>query len=374
MYSSITVSGFVRSFIGESRGDPPVGNLPTVTIIMPIRNEVDFIEHSLGAVLAQDYPPTRTEVLIADGMSDDGTRETVQQIIEDCPPSNVQCPTSFMLLDNPGRIVPPALNIGLQHAQGEVVIRVDGHCVIAQDYVRRCVAVLQETGADCVGGPMVTVGETWVSQGIALAQSSSFGVGGVAFRTRQSKSGYVDTVAFGAYQCKVFERIGGFDEELVRNQDDEFNFRLIQAGGKIWLDRSIRSVYYSRTSLRTLWRQYFQYGLYKVRLIQKRGAVPSWRHLVPGAFVMGLLGSGGLALATQEPLWALSVAGPYLAVNLVASLWTARKDWRTLLILPIAFLTLHLSYGVGFLWGLWRWRRGWRKDIFQTSDKGKTNA
>ncbi|MGC8838814.1 MAG: glycosyltransferase family 2 protein [Anaerolineae bacterium] len=341
----------------------PGSRYPFVTVIMPVRNEAAYIARSLGAVLAQDYPPDRMEVLVVDGMSEDGTREIVRSIIDHGrrgtdrnPPSVVHGRPSVFLLDNLALIVPTALNLGLRHARGEVIVRVDGHCEIASNYVRRCVEVLQETGADNVGGIWVTVGETLIARAIALAQSSRFGVGGAAFRVGCSRPGFVDTVPFGAYRREVFQRIGGFDEELVRNQDDEFNFRLTQAGGKIWLDPSIRSVYYSRASLRGLWRQYFQYGLYKVRVMQKRRGIPSWRHLVPGAFVAGLLGSGLLALVTRQPLWALSVAGPYVVANGVASLWAARRDPRALAFLPLAFATLHLAYGLGFLWGLWRWR------------------
>jgi succinoglycan biosynthesis protein ExoA len=331
---------------------------------MPIRNEARYIQCSLGAVLTQDYPLDRLEVLIVDGKSTDGTRDIVTNLEIRNPkrrPEPVEG-SAIRILDNPARIVPTALNIGLEHAHGDVIIRVDGHCEIATDYVRRCVEVLGETDADCVGGPTVTVGETWVARAIALAQSSFFGVGGVAFRTGRIHPGYVDTLAFGAYRREVFEHIGGFDEELVRNQDDEFNFRLIQAGGKIWLDPSIRSVYYSRASLWGLWRQYFQYGLYKVRVIQKRGAVPSWRHLVPATFVVALLGSLLLTLMTRQSLWGLGVAGPYVLANLLASLWTSRRDWRTLPILALTFATIHLAYGLGFLWGLWRWRDEWQNE------------
>jgi len=382
--------GYQRKWMGwkdEEEAKVNMEGLPFVTVLMPIRNEAAFIERSLKAVLSQDYPPEKMEVLVIDGMSNDGTREIVLQIIESLKgaknsrnletershsadgrslttdthePSSISCP-SISLLDNPAKIVPTALNIGLKHARGDVIIRVDGHCEIAPDYVRRCVEVLQETGADCVGGTMVTVGETWAAKAIALAQSSPFGVGGVAFRTGRKQGGYVDTVAFGAYRREVFERIGDFDEELVRNQDDEFNFRLIQAGGKIWLDPSIRSVYYSRASLKSLWRQYFQYGFYKVRVIQKRKAIPSWRHLVPATFALGLVGSVLLAAVTAQPLWLLSVAGPYALANILASIWTARRDWKTLPLLPIAFATLHLSYGIGFLWGLWCWRDRWKE-------------
>ena len=332
-------------------------DLPLVTVIVPIRNEATFIARSLGAVLAQDYPPDHLQVLIVDGMSTDGTREIVQQIIDKRRQTKDDASLSIVLLDNPAHIVPTALNIGLRHAQGDVIIRVDGHCEIAPDYARQCVHHLERTNADCVGGPIETVGETSVAQTIALAMSSPFGVGNSAFRTVKDRARFVDTLAFGAYRREVFDRVGHFDEELVRNQDDEFNFRLTQAGGKIWLDPSIRSVYYSRATLRGLWRQYFQYGLYKVRVIQKRGAVPSWRHLVPGGFVLGLVGSILLILLTRQSCWLLGVVAPYALTNGIASLWTARWNWRTLPLLPLAFLILHLAYGCGFWLGLVRFGR-----------------
>jgi GT2 family glycosyltransferase len=211
-----------------------------------------------------------------------------------------------------------------------------------------------------VGGLQYAAGHGWVGRAIALATSSPFGVGDSHFHYND-KPGWVDTVYLGAYRREVFDRIGGFDEELVRNQDDEFNFRLIQSGGKIWLDPSIRSVYYSRANLRSLWKQYFEYGLYKVRVIQKRKAVPSWRHLVPATFVLALLLAFLLALLTGQPLWVLVVAGPYTVANIIASLRAARRDWNTLPLLPVAFSVLHLSYGLGFLLGLWKWRNKWHE-------------
>ncbi len=339
-----------------------------VSVVMPVRNMSLAISGAVWAAMAQDYPPHRMEILIVDGMSEDGTRDIIRSMLESsragtCGSSHVGTPRirDVKVIDNPLHIIPSALNASLKRAKGDIIIRVDGHCEIAPDYVRRCVEVLQETGADCVGGPSETVGETLSARAIALAQSSQFGVGGVAFRTRQDQSGYEDTVPFGAYRREVFSRIGVFDEELVCNEDDEFNFRLIQAGGTIWLDPSIRCVYHCRTSLQALWRQYFQYGFYKVRVIQKRGGVASSRHLVPGAFVLPLLGSLVLALFTRQPLWALSVVGPYSVANVLNSLWTARRDLRTFPILPIAFATIHFAYGLGFLSGLRRWRQGWRR-------------
>ncbi len=324
-------------------------NAPFVSVIMPIRNEACYIERSLGSVLDQDYPHDRMEVLVVDGMSDDGTRKVVQYI---CERTSQLCVT---LLDNPSRIVPPALNIGLRHARGEIIVRVDGHCEIEPDYVRRCVAALHETGADNVGGLQQAIGTTPVADAIALATSSPFGVGGARFHYA-TQPAWVDTVYLGAYRREIFDRIGGFDEELVRNQDDELNFRLTQAGGKIWLDPSIRSVYYSRAGLRKLWRQYFQYGFYKVRVMQKRGGVASWRHLVPGAFVLSLLASVLIAFVTRKPRWLLSVAGPYAAANVAASTWAGRHSPSILPLLPAIFATLHCAYGLGFLVGLWHWR------------------
>jgi hypothetical protein len=272
----------------------------------------------------------------------------------------------ILILDNPARIVPSALNAALRRTRGEVIVRVDGHCAIATDYVRRCVTALYETGADCVGGLQRAAGEDHVGRAIALVTSSPFGVGSARFHYA-TNAGWVDTVYLGAYRRTVFERVGGFDEDLVRNQDDEFNFRLIQSGGTIWLDPAISSTYYGRASFRGLWRQYFQYGLYKVRVIQKRGAVPSWRHLVPATFVVGLVGSLILAVIARKPRVALSVAGPYVVANGVAALWTAQRAWWMSPLLSFAFLVLHLAYGTGFLWGLGYWSRKPLKHTVETT-------
>lgn len=323
---------------------------PFVSIILPIRNEARYIGRCLDAVMGQEYDPARIEILVADGMSDDGTRAIVRERLERASARG----SRTQLIDNPQRIVPTGLNRGLAAAQGDVIIRVDGHCVIAPDYVRRCMQDLDAVEADCVGGAIETVGETTTARAIALAQSSPFGVGGARFRYTD-KPGYVDTLAFGAYRRTVFDRIGLFDEELVRNQDDEFNFRLTRAGGKIWLDPQIKSVYFSRGTLRGLWKQYYEYGLWKVRVIQKHGRPAAWRHLVPALFVLALLGSICASLLTQSPLWFLLIAVPYGLATAVAAARVAWGDWRTMALLPIIFLVLHLSYGLGFMVGLVRW-------------------
>ncbi len=324
---------------------------PLVTVILPIRNEAQHIARCLEAVLAQDYPRERLEILVVDGMSNDGTREICSQFAI----RNSQF--AIRVLDNPARIVPTALNRGIRQARGSVIIRVDGHAVIAEDYVRLCLRDLASVDAACVGGPIRTLGETWMARGISIAQSSPFGVGNAAFRYAQ-RAQYVDTLAFGAYRREVFDRIGLFDEELVRNQDDEFNYRLTRSGGKIWLDPEIQSVYYSRSTLRGLWRQYFEYGFWKVRVMQKYGRPASWRHVVPGAFVLALFGSAILSWLLQSPLYFFTVLLSYLGVSLSASFWlAARKGWRYAPILPLAFATMHFAYGVGFLAGLVRFSR-----------------
>ena len=319
---------------------------PLVTILFPIRNEARYIERALRAVLAQTYPSSKLEVIVVDGLSDDGTREIVQRSIAEALTIKV------LVLDNPERIVSTALNRGIRAARGQVLIRVDGHAVIAPDYVERCIAALNTVKAECVGGVIQTVGETLVARAIARAQSSPFGVGGARFRY-STRAGYVDTLAFGAYPRRVFERIGLFDEELVRNQDDEFNLRLTRTGGKIWLDPEIRSTYYSRTTLPALWKQYFEYGFWKVRVIQKHGRPASWRHLVPMLLVFALLTAALVSLLTHAWIVFAAVGLGYLIATLVAAAWIAMRDGRyLLLLLPVTFTVMHLGYGVGFTTGI----------------------
>ena len=328
---------------------------PLVSVILSIRNEEAFIERSLGAVLAQDYPAGRLEVLVVDGMSEDRTREIVRRLLANRP--------NAFLLDNPRRVVTPAHNIGITKAQGEVIVLVGGHAIIPPRYVRQCVETLAQTGADCVGGVLHTISETQAGESIALAQSSRFGVGGVSFRTGQRQAGEVDTVAFGAYRREVMRRIGLFDEDLELNEDDEFNYRLRRAGGRIWLDPSISAAYYARSTWRSLWRQYFKYGLWKVRVFQKVPGSAQPRHWAPPLFVLAV--AGGLPTAALIPVLRPAYLGGlvlYAAANLAASIGIARRaGWRHLTRLPLAFATLHLAYGLGFWAGVARFGPPWRQ-------------
>lgn len=335
----------------ESKTDP---TWPFVSIILPVRNEAKFIASSLSAVMNQNYPADRVEIIVADGMSTDATREIIHSLQEIYP--NVR------LIDNPGQIVPTGLNAAIAAARGEIIVRVDGHCTIAPDYVRNNVQHLLNDGVDGVGGPLTTVGATTLASAIAEAMSFPFGVGNSAFRTVTDKTMLTDTVAFPTYTRAIVERAGWFDEELVRNQDDEYNYRLRELGAKILLASDVRSTYYSRSSLRSLWSQYFQYGYWKVRVMQKHPRQMRLRHFVPILFVFWL-GTSLLVL----PLFAwgrlvgLAMLGSYLVADLISSILIARRrGWRLFSRLLVIFPTIHLSYGLGFLVGLVKFRSRWR--------------
>jgi glycosyltransferase involved in cell wall biosynthesis len=334
---------------------PQAGITPLVTVIMPTRNEAAYVSRSLGAVLAQDYPCDRLEIIAVDGMSTDGTRAIVEELGRSRPG------LALRLIDNPGMIVPTGMNIGLGLASGDIVVRVDGHCEIASDYVGRCVEHILKDGVDGVGGSVDTVGETSTAEAIAVAMSSRFGVGDSAFRTEPGKTRLVDTVPFPAYTRSIIRQAGGYDEELVRCQDDEYNYRLLDLGARILLAGDVHSRYYSRGTLRGLWTQYFQYGYWKVRVMQKHPKQMRLRQFVPPSFVVGLLIVGGLWFVVPGcwPPFAL-VAGSYVVANVGASVLTAaKKGWRHVLLLPVVYAILHLSYGLGFLVGLVKFWNRW---------------
>lgn len=314
---------------------------------MPVLNEAEFIAQSLGTVLAQDYPADRLEILVVDGGSTDTTRAIVQQLMADHP--------HLRLLDNPGRIQAAALNIGIRAAAGEIVVRVDGHTLVASDYVRRCVELLVEGRADNVGGMMRGQGKTVVGQAVAVATQSPFGIGGSKFHYT-SQEQFVDTVYLGAYRRQTLLDLGLYDETLPINEDYELNYRLRQAGGKILLSPHIRSVYVPRASLAALWRQYFRYGRWKVRTLQKHPASLQWRQTVAPLFVAVLILSGLVSLLWPPALAVLVITGAvYLLANLLASTIAAgRAGWRYLPILPIIFASIHLAWGLGFWTGLLR--------------------
>jgi len=321
---------------------------PFVSIIMPIRNEAAFIEQAIKSILHQDWPAEKMEILVADGMSDDDTRKIVEELS--------QADRRIKMLDNPGRIVPTAINIGLEVAQGDLFIRVDGHAEIAPDFIRKSIRCLHEhPDAWVVGGYIETVANDYIGQVIASAMRSPIGVGNSRFRLGNYE-GWVDTLAFGTHHKWIVDKIGYFDEELVRNQDDEFNLRIILAGGKIWMSKSIQSKYFSRGSLYKLWRQYFQYGFWRIRTLQKHKRPATFRQLVPLLFMLSLL-MLGLAGLFWRPFWILlAIEAAIYVIGLFAGAFDVgrKSGWQYALLAPLVFAILHFGYGLGSLWGIIR--------------------
>jgi succinoglycan biosynthesis protein ExoA len=325
---------------------------PTISILLPVRNEEKYISPCLDQILRQEGLEDNIEIIVADGMSTDRTCEIIRSYQAKYP--------NIILIDNPGKIVSTGLNLAIQRSSGEIIIRIDGHTTIAPDYVSECVAAINRSGADNVGGPMHTYEQTPFCQAVAIATSTPFGVGGARFHYSE-KEEWVDTVYMGAWPRRVFERIGLFDEELVRDQDDEFNYRLRKYGGRILLSPRIRSQYTVRSTPQGLWKQYYQYGFYKVRVLQKHPRQMYLRQFVPPAFVASLAGFALLAVLFRI-VWIpfILVGGGYLLANLIVSIYTAHKSgWKFLPLLMVCFAILHLSYGFGFLAGLIHFMKRW---------------
>jgi succinoglycan biosynthesis protein ExoA len=329
--------------------------MPFVSVVMPVRNEANYIERSLRAVFSQNYSPDSMEIIVADGDSTDATVSTIENLKQ-------QTKIPLKVVSSPRKTAPYGLNLAIREACGEIVIRVDGHCEIAPDYVANCVRHLGKGDAEAVGGAIETVGETLTAEAVAVAMSSGFGVGGSAFRCAQNCEMYVDTVAFPAYRRAIFERIGLYNEELTRNQDDEFNYRLRKYGGKVLLAPDVRVRYYSRSNLRSLWRQYFQYGFWKVRVLQMHPKQMSLRQFVPFCFVSAIAILTILSLFSAFGRIALAlVFGLYISANLTATLNAARRiKFNALPLVFLSFAILHFAYGFGFAAGLYNFRRAWR--------------
>jgi glycosyltransferase involved in cell wall biosynthesis len=326
-------------------------------VIVPCRNERAHIRAFLEGLLAQRLEGLLCEVLVADGMSDDGTRDILAEYL----PRFERGPFERLrVVDNPRHHVSPGLNRAIAEAAGGIIVRMDVHSDYAPDYIARSVEALEESGAWNAGGPALTRSSGYIQTAISLAYQSRFGCGGALFHDG-GYEGWVDTVTYGCWRKETLVRLGMFDEELVRNQDDELNLRIHRAGGKVWQTPKIRSWYKSRSSLRALFRQYFQYGYWKVRVLRKHRIPASVRHLVPGVFALSLLVFGlGAVLSMPVPAlvparWILAaIAGSYLAASLGAALalCASGSRWRYLPVLPLVFAVYHLSYGFGFLRGL----------------------
>lgn len=305
-----------------------------VSVVVPCRNEVAHLPGFLAGVFGQQLPAgVWLEVIVADGESDDGSRA----LLDDFQARE----TRLKVVANPQRFVSAGLNRAIAMARGDIIVRMDVHTEYASDYAAQCVRALQETGATCVGGPWRPEGDS----AIARAFESRFGSGGAASR-RVDYSGEVDTVYLGAWRREDLLRLGGFDEALVRNQDDELNLRIVRSGGRVWQSAGIRSRYAPRNSFAALFRQFYQYGYWKVPVIRKHRLPAAPRHLVPFAFVAVLvvLALAGLA---WRPAWALlgGVVALYAAAALVNAWAISPRQAPTI---AWAFACMHLGYGLGF--------------------------
>lgn len=340
---------------GLSSHMSPTTEIPTpfVSVIIPIRNEEMTIDRCLDSIRAQDYPKSFMETIVVDGISDDQTRTVLQDYSKAHPDLKMQ------VLDNPERIVPSGLNIAIRQAQGEIILRVDGHTVIARDYVSQCVDALRRTGADDVGGRMNAIGENQFGKVVALATSHPFGIGGSRFHFSR-KEEWVETVYMGAWPKRVFEKIGLFDEELVRDQDDEFNYRLRKNGGRILLSQDICSEYTVRASAGALWKQYFQYGYWKVRVLQKHPRQMSIWQFIPALMILGITIFIVMELIPGIEYLSIVLPSIYLLSNLIVSFLIARKStWKDFFILPWVFMLLHFGYGLGFTLGQIKFLNRW---------------
>lgn len=317
-----------------------------ISIVIPCRNEEKYISACIESIFQSGYPNEFLEVFVCDGLSTDNTREIINR--------QTQKYYQLHLIENVRKITPVALNLGIKKSSGDFVMILGAHTQLSPNYLSDCVKIFDvDPQIACVGGVIENHFENKVSEIISNAMSVGFGVGTAYFRTGK-KDGYVDTVAFGMFRREIFSEIGYFDEDLVRNQDDEFSFRLINAGYKIFLSSAIKISYYVRASYRKLFRQYLQYGFWKVFVNKKHKTITTLRQLVPFLFVLFLI-FGLIASLLYKPLFLLYVAGIccYLLVSIMFSIKLS-ACFRDVFKYVYVFALLHVGYGWGYLSGFLR--------------------
>jgi glycosyltransferase involved in cell wall biosynthesis len=330
-----------------------------VSIIVPCYNEQDTIYSLLEAIYAQTSPRLDLEVVIADGMSTDRTRQEIAGFQVSHPELEIR------VVDNPKRIIPAGLNAAIRAARGEYIVRMDAHSEPAADYVARCLAALQANAGDNVGGvwEIEPAGEGWQARSIAIAASHPLGAGDARYRlegsarsgsARSRRAQAVDTVPYGAFRRSLVERVGWFDESLLTNEDYEFNVRIRKAGGRVWLDPTIRSVYRARGTFRELARQYWRYGYWKARMLRRYPETFRWRQLA-GVFVISFPLLALLAIWFPWAGWLLALeAGLYLLALLLAGAQQAIRHRQPALLagVSLAIAAMHFAWGSGFIWSM----------------------
>jgi glycosyltransferase involved in cell wall biosynthesis len=308
-----------------------------ISVVCPVYNEEKYIEKLL--LFYKNAKPADKEIFLIDGGSTDRTKEIIIQYATN--------DTSIRLLDNPNKFVPFALNTAIPWCRGEYIVRLDAHTLYAKDYFEKILLVFKESGADIVGGPMRAVGNSDFQKAVAFATSTPFGVGNSQFHFEDYK-GFTDSVYLGAWKKEIFKTTGLFDEQMIRNQDDEFHYRAKSAGFKIYQDPAIVSHYYPRDSLKKLARQYFEYGLYKPLVLKKIKSEVKLRHLIPLAFVLYVLSLPAGLVFTQFYIIPLLVYG----ILLIGFSMINKLTWISKINCLVIYPALHIAYGLGFLWGL----------------------
>lgn len=322
--------------------------MPKVSIIIPCYNEQLTIRSLLEAIGRQTFALNELEVIIADGMSSDQTRQEIASFQSQHPELAVR------VVDNPQRIIPAALNRAIEAASGEYIVRLDAHSMPAEDYVERCIQGLESGQAENVGGVwQIEPGRnTLTARAIALAAAHPLGVGDALYRYA-TQAAYVDTVPFGSFKRSLLNEIGLFDETLLTNEDYEVNTRIRKKGGRVWLNPEIRSIYFARSTYGDLARQYFRYGYWKLRMLKRYPDTIRWRQALPPLFVLSLVGLLLLSiffnLARYFILFEILFYGLILfIVSLPISI--KQKDLRLVAGIVTAIATMHISWGAGFLW------------------------
>ena len=322
---------------------------PTVTVVLPVRNEVQFVSRAIKNFLNNDYPPERMEIIAVDGCSDDGTKEVIENLS--------RTDGRIIVIENRDRITPVAMNLGVKAAKGKYILVAGAHNEYSQDYLKSCVEVIERTGAGCVGGYMETLpgGTGLVAGAISCATSSPFGVGGAKFRTGGDIEQEVDALGVSFIKKEVFEKVGMYNPLLVRNQDIEFSSRVRKAGYKIIVSPKIKLKYYNRGTFAGLRRQAFSNGKWNAYTLWVAGGGLRLRHLIPAAFVLSLTGLLVLALLVKGVfVWLLcGYLGLYLAAGSFEALRTSCRAHKIVLLplILLSFLQMHLWYGFGTILG-----------------------
>ena len=317
-----------------------------ISVVIPCRNEAPYIKECIDAIYNSKIESNVClNVMVVDGMSDDGTRDIVTELIEQFP--------TLQLIDNTKQLTPFAFNLGIHAMEYDFIQIVGARHIISSNYIGDCLNKLKsDSSVWCVGGRIINEYINDTGRIISCAMATSFGMGIGNFRTLE-KSGYTDTVTSPMYPKLVFEKIGFFDERLIRNQDDDFNFRVIKAGGKIYYDHEISLKYYVRGNFKGLWKQFFQYGYWKVYVNKKHKSVTTLRQLAPPLFV------AYLAILFLSTLISIPLAGffgipfiIYVAMLMYFSLKASENKIPFFEVLK-TYLILHISYGLGYLKGIW---------------------